>query len=228
LVAALSPRQFRRYLPPDTKGIGAARRHKYIKAKKASENRVPKLAQMAETPERNAAKAAANAELVHLAINGDRAAFAGLLAENYDFIFRVAYKWCGSKEDAEDITQEVCIKLARIIKTYDGRARFSSWLYRVVLNAVRDLQRAKMRRSRRAQELKHTQAQAVAPSQESETLQSQIWSAVRQLPERQRDAMLLVYGEQMAHAEAARVMNCREATVSGHVHAAKKTLKKLL
>jgi len=189
---------------------------------------VSEMAQMAETPERAAVRLDAGAELARLAATGDRAAFEELLSQNYDFIFRVAYKWCGSMEDAEDITQEVCIKLARIVATYDKRARFSTWLYRVVINAVRDMQRRKMRRTRRASELKDTQVHVVAPSQESEVLQSQIWSAVRQLPERQRDAMLLVYGEDMAHAEAGRIMKCRETTVSGHIHAAKKTLKKLL
>ncbi|HHS82056.1 MAG TPA: RNA polymerase subunit sigma-70, partial [Devosia sp.] len=48
------------------------------------------------------------------------------------------------------------------------------------------------------------------------------------LPDRQRDAMLLVYGEGKSHAEAAAIMECREVTVSGHIHAAKKKLKKLL
>ncbi|VAW17264.1 hypothetical protein MNBD_ALPHA12-901, partial [hydrothermal vent metagenome] len=79
---------------------------------------------MAETVALNDSEADADADLARLAANGDREAFAGLVAENYDFIFRVAYKWCGSREDAEDITQDVCIKLARILKTYDGRARF--------------------------------------------------------------------------------------------------------
>jgi len=186
------------------------------------------MAQMAETVESAAVGPDAGAELARLAADGDRAAFAELLAQNYDFIFRVAYKWCGSRQDAEDISQDVCIKLAKIVTSYDARARFSTWLYRVVLNAVRDLQRQKMRQNRRALELKEMQTDVSAPDQEAEALQSEIWSAVRQLPERQRDAMLLVYGEDKLHAEAAQIMKCREATVSGHIHAAKKTLKKLL
>ncbi len=56
----------------------------------------------------------------------------------------------------------------------------------------------------------------------------ELWTAVRSLPGQQRDAVLLVYGEDMSHAEAARVMACSEKTVSWHIHAAKKRLKVLL
>ena len=48
------------------------------------------------------------------------------------------------------------------------------------------------------------------------------------LPNQQRDAVLLVYGEDMTHAEAANVMGCSEKTVSWHIHEAKKRLRILL
>ena len=69
---------------------------------------------------------------------------------------------------------------------------------------------------------------AAATSVETETFASELWTAVRQLPEKQRDAVLLVYGEDMSHAEAAAVMGCGEKTVSWHVHEARKRLKDLL
>ncbi len=162
------------------------------------------------------------------AIAGDRAAFGALLEAQYDFVFATAFKWCGNREDAEDVAQDVCVKLSRILKTYDGRAAFSTWLYRVVINAVYDLQRFRMRQNKQAQELKATAMAQMAPSQEQSALTSELWAAVRALPDRQRDAMLLVYGEEKNHAEVAQIMDCRESTVSWHVHAAKKALKKLL
>ena len=55
-----------------------------------------------------------------------------------------------------------------------------------------------------------------------------LWLAVRSLPDKQRDAVLLVYGEDMNHAQAAQVMDCAESTVSYHLHAARKRLKQLL
>ena len=168
------------------------------------------------------------ADLVTRARAGDRRAFVSLVSTHYDFIYRTAYRWCGNGSDAEDVAQEVSIKLASAIASFDGRSRFSSWLYRITLNAVRDMQRARSRRSR------HVDAYAeVAPSeqpadQEASATGRQLWAAVRQLPEQQRDAVLLVYAEELSHADAAQVMGIKEATVSYHVHAARKTLRGLL
>ena len=49
-----------------------------------------------------------------------------------------------------------------------------------------------------------------------------------ELPEKQREAIMLVYAEDMNHADAAEIMGCKEATVSWHIHEAKKTLRGLL
>ena len=58
--------------------------------------------------------------------------------------------------------------------------------------------------------------------------QEALWAAVRQLPGKQRDAVLLVYGEGLSHAAAADAMAISEATVSWHIHEAKKRLKVLM
>ena len=162
------------------------------------------------------------------AATGDRVAFGELIGAQYDFIFATAFKWSGNREDAEDVAQDVCVKLARVLKTYDGRAAFSTWLYRVVINAVHDLQRFRMRQNRNARELKETAMAEMEPTQEQSALTGELWAAVRALPDKQRDAMLLVYGEDKSHGEAAQIMSCKESTVSWHIHGAKKTLKKLL
>ena len=50
----------------------------------------------------------------------------------------MAFKLCGNKEDAEDITQNACIKLARSIDTFRFQSAFLSWLYRLVINTAKD------------------------------------------------------------------------------------------
>lgn len=167
-------------------------------------------------------------ELVAQAKAGDRAAFAELVERHYDFIFRTACKWSGKRSDAEDIAQEVCIKLASALASFDGRAAFSSWLYKVTLNAVRDMQRASSRRGRHVDRLAEVQPEDAPPEQEEAATVRELWAAVRALPEKQRDAVLLVYAEDMNHAQAGEIMGCRETTVSWHIHEAKKTLRGLL
>jgi RNA polymerase sigma factor (sigma-70 family) len=159
---------------------------------------------------------------------GERSAFAALIEHQYDFIFRTAFKWCGQRSDAEDIAQDVCIKLATALIHFDGRSQLRTWLYRIVLNAVRDHQRAGKRRSLRAQAWGYLASDEIKPEQEQALAVQQIWSAVRSLPDQQRDAVLLIYGEDLTHADAARIMGCKETTVSWHVHQARKTLKGLL
>ncbi|HMQ57786.1 MAG TPA: sigma-70 family RNA polymerase sigma factor, partial [Rhizobiaceae bacterium] len=129
--------------------------------------------------------------LASAAAGGDRAAFALLVGRHYDFVFRIAWRWLGRREEAEDLTQDVCVRLGRAIASFRGEAAFSTWLYQLTLNALRDRQRAASRQRRGEQALF---AQALvepahaepAPDDAGETL----WAAVRQLPEKTRDAVL--------------------------------------
>ena len=166
--------------------------------------------------------------LVVRAQNGDAEAFGELIGDHYDLIHRTAWKWCGNRDDAEDIAQDVCVKLGRAIAGFDGRSAFSSWVYRITLNAVRDMQRAGKRRGKYADAYAEISPEDQPAEQEEAATSSQLWAAVRALPEKQRDAVLLVYAEELSHAAAAEIMGIREATVSFHVHEARKTLRGLL
>ena len=172
--------------------------------------------------------AALTQALVARARNGDGTAFAALIEAQYDRIYRTAWRWCGHRTDAEDIAQEVCVKIGQGLHGFDGRSAFSSWVYRITLNTVRDWQRAAARRGRNADAYAEVSPTEVIADQEAAATGSRLWQAVRTLPEKQRDAVLLVYAEELSHAEAAAIMGIREATVSFHVHAARKTLRGLL
>ncbi|KKB07442.1 RNA polymerase sigma factor [Devosia chinhatensis] len=166
--------------------------------------------------------------LVDRARKGDSQAFSDLIEHHYDAIYRTAWRWCGDRHEAEDIAQDVCVKLGAAIMGFDGRSAFSSWVYRITINAVRDWQRAGRRRGRDLNAYAEISPPDQPPDQEAAATNSQLWDAVRRLPEKQRDAVLLVYAEEMSHAEAAEIMGIREATVSFHVHEARKKLKVLL
>lgn len=175
-----------------------------------------------------AAEAGAAGMLVARARAGDRLAFGQLIEEHYELIFRTAFKWSGSRSDAEDIAQEVCVKLATAIAGFDGRSAFSTWLYRITLNLVRDTQRQRSRRNRNVSALLEVTPAEQPPEQEEAATSRQLWQAVRRLPEKQRDAVLLVYAEDLSHAAAAAIMGCKEATVSWHIFEAKRALKGLM
>jgi RNA polymerase sigma-70 factor (ECF subfamily) len=171
---------------------------------------------------------ASDASLLDRARAGDRAAFAALVEAHYAFVHRVAYRLVGHKSDAEDVVQEVCARLGHSIRTFRGDAGLESWLYTLILNAVRDMARRTTREAARAAAFAvqaRIDGDGVAdPDDRADAL----WRAVRQLPPKQRDAVTLVYGEGLAHSAAAEAMGCTEATVSWHVHEARKRLKAMM
>ena len=71
---------------------------------------------------------ASDSELIGQAQEGDRDAFGRLVGRHYDFVYRVAYRWSGRKADAEDVAQDVCVRLGRAIRDYRGGGAFTTWL----------------------------------------------------------------------------------------------------
>ena len=164
-------------------------------------------------------------ELAKLAAHGDRLAFTALLARHYDFITRVAYRWCGNTEDAEDIAQDVCVKLGTAIASFKGRSAFTSWLYRLTTNTAHDRQRKATRATQKHQAMSITNEPIQLGEPEHDLSLQQLWQKVHTLPAQQRDAVLLVFGEDLSHRDAGEILGCKESTVSWHLHEAKKRLK---
>jgi RNA polymerase sigma-70 factor (ECF subfamily) len=171
---------------------------------------------------------ASDADLIGRAKGGDRGAFGTLLERHYDFVYRAAYRWCGKKADAEDIAQEVCVRLGKAIRDYRGGGAFTTWLYAVTMNAARDMMRKRARETVKSEAYGVHALIAGEAAAEADDPAEALWAAVRKLSDKQRDAVLLVYGEGLSHAAAAEAMAISEATVSWHIHEAKKRLKTLM
>lgn len=85
-------------------------------------------------------------DLVTAARNGDRTALDRLLRRHHDRILAVCRRLCRSPDDAEDAAQEALIAIVRGLERFDGRARFSTWAYRVTTNSCLDELRRRARR----------------------------------------------------------------------------------
>lgn len=170
-----------------------------------------------------------NHHLIRQAAAGDAEAFTRLVEEHYMLIYRTAYKWCGRREDAEDIAQDVCVKLPEKLSSYRGESKFTSWLYRITINTAKDYGRAKGRVSR--QEVAFVEgfdAASDEPGAEEQLAAAQAYQHIHTLPEGIRDAVLLVFGEDMNHKQAAEALGCAETTVSWRIFQARKLLKPLM
>lgn len=69
-------------------------------------------------------------------LNGDTAAYASLVAKHKNLVFSIALKILNSREDAEEVAQDCFLKAFQALKTFEGKSKFSTWLYRIVYNAA--------------------------------------------------------------------------------------------
>lgn len=76
--------------------------------------------------------------LVEKAQSGDSNAFGELIMRHERFVYNVVYRMLPNKEDAEDISQEVFIKAYKYIGKFDGKASFSTWIYKIAVNTCID------------------------------------------------------------------------------------------
>lgn len=164
-------------------------------------------------------------QLIRRVGEGDSRAFHQLLDAHYSIIYRMAYRFCGTQSDAEDVTQMTCMKLAQAIGKYDGRSAFTTWLYQVVLNTARDWQRSQGRHQRGAIDIGIVEN--TLPTSEniekSMEVQQQL-DAVRALPDAEREAIWLVFAEGLSHKQAADILGCAEGTISYRIFEARKKL----
>lgn len=162
--------------------------------------------------------------LVEKAVAGDEKAFSALLERHYGLIFRAAWKWCGLRQDAEEITQNVCLKLATTLPRYRGEAAFTTWLYRVTLNEAKDYGRSQARRGREVADEALEHFASDAPDAEASLISRCLYKCIAALPEKLRMAVLLVAAEGLSHAEAGEALACKEGTISWRMSEARKQL----
>ncbi len=165
-----------------------------------------------------------DANLLARAVAGDREAFGELLERHYGRIHGLAWQLTGARADADDVAQDVCCTLVERIASFRGEAKFTTWLTGIVFNACRDLRRRRRSFGGFAERLAVLTGLARGP--DGRDLHDAMWvrSAVAALPPAYRDAVVLVAGEQLTHAEAAAVLGIAEATVSWRMHEARRML----
>ena len=163
-------------------------------------------------------------DLVVSAVRGNREAFESLLRRHYDRVHRVAWRLTGSRADAEDIAQDVCCTLVEKIVRFKGEAKFATWLTGIVVNACRDHHRRGVTLARLRERL--SVIVGLAPQPDGRDCYQRTWlaSELARLDPLLRDTVVLVVGEDLTHAEAARALGVAESTISWRLHEARRQL----
>ncbi|MCP5038235.1 MAG: RNA polymerase sigma factor [Rhodobacteraceae bacterium] len=167
-------------------------------------------------------------ELAAAAADGNREAFAALLTRHYDRLFAFAFRLMGARDQAEDLTQDICAALPGKLRGFRGDARFTTWLYRVAVNAAHDRRRRRATRAKAADGWGDWEVNRQAAMRETREGLDWLTQAMQALPDDLRDTVALILGEEMKQAEAAAVLDVSEGTIAWRMSEVKKRLKALL
>ncbi len=163
-------------------------------------------------------------DLAEEAAHGDGQAFASLLDRHYERLFAFCFRLTGARAEAEDLTQDICAALPAKLASYQRRAKVTTWLYRVAVNAAHD------RRRKRATYAKATtgwgdwETNRTAANRDTNEQIDWLTTAMNQLNTDLRDTLALVLDD-MTHAQAAEVLGVSEGTISWRISEAKKALR---
>ncbi len=148
-------------------------------------------------------------------------AFTILFDRHCSYAYRVAVKLTGNEHVSDDIVQEVFLRIYQQKNRFRKKANFRTFLYSITLNVVREHWRTERRNANLMKQYEPDVPDTVNRDQSIQKL----GMALQQLPEKQREVIVLRFYEKLNVKETAEIMGCREGTVKSNLHWALKSLK---
>jgi len=171
---------------------------------------------------------------------GDAGAFAILVGRHQRRVLNLIYRTLGDRTQAEDVAQEVFLRVWRAAADYAPKAKFTTWVYRIAANLCLDA----LKSARHRHSFIHPEGLPESPAEEAqpdggsapspETLlidaeeTGRILAALRELPANQRLAVVLAKFDELTYGEISQVLGCSVPAVESLLVRAKKTLRKKL
>lgn len=168
---------------------------------------------------------------------GEEAAFDRIVEGYSGQVWSLLTRFLGPHPRREDLVQEVFLRVIRARASYTPSARLSTWLYRIAFNlAANERDRSRVRAERSLEVVRSAGDDAVvevvdeaAPAPDAAMQREDVVTAVRtaiaELPEKQRMAMLLARYEELPYAEIAVVLDSSEKAIKSLIHRARETLR---
>lgn len=167
-------------------------------------------------------------EAIRACQRGEREAFDRLVERYQRDVYRLCYRYVNNHEDASDIAQEAFIRAYKAIGRFRGDSAFSTWLYRIAVNACLNFRAA---RRPPADELPEALPDHGTPALERlvrDERARRVRQAVTTLPERQRATLILKVYHDLSHDEVARILGSTVGTVKANLFHALANLRKRL
>ena len=178
----------------------------------------------------------ADSDLISRAAGGDPAAFQAIVERHRAMVYRIAYQFAGNHHDAEDIAQEVFIKVYRSLDRFRQDAQLSSWMYRIVMNACIDHRRRQHPAGsapfgeEAEQTLLNAPEQTPGPEERAYAgeLGQVLETEIARLPYGQRIVFIMRHHHGLKLSEIADALGLAEGTVKRQLHAAVHRLRQAL
>lgn len=165
---------------------------------------------------------------------GDTEAFAQIVAQQQAYVYNLAYRLLGHAEEARDLAQEALLRAWLMLPSFRGESRFTTWLYRLVVNLGLN-RKVSLRRQLRQDSIEDlplpdSSELAANPQQVQEASEKRefIWHQVDRLPEKYRLVITLYYQLELSYQEIAEVLQLPLNTVKTHLARARHMLAERL
>ena len=163
--------------------------------------------------------------LIEQCLAGDQLAWEQIVRQNWRKVFNVAYKFVGKHDEAEDLTQDIFLKIFKALKTFDRRANFQTWLISISRNLCIDHYRS-VRKERETMARDVDASQLTPASRERSPygeleqidLRKRIREALAELPPTLREAVVLRDLQEFSYQEIADKLRLPEGTVKSRIN----------
>jgi RNA polymerase sigma-70 factor (ECF subfamily) len=164
-------------------------------------------------------------ELIERCLAGDELAWSLIVRQHWRKVFNIAYRFVGRHDEAEDLTQDIFLKIFKALATFDRRANFQTWLISISRNLCIDHYRSvRKERETMARDIDPSGLSPVASGRgpygrlEQRDLREQIRTALSHLPPTLREAVVLRDLQEFSYQEIADRLNLPEGTVKSRIN----------
>lgn len=167
--------------------------------------------------------------LVAACATGERAALGALFDRYHAAVHRFLASRAGTNDrDLDDLVQQTFMTINRCADSFDGRSAVRTWIFGVANNVSRHYVRSEIRRGRMLRSVGETAETAAPAAAEQSERRVALARAIAGLPDKLREAFVLVYVEGLSGVDAAAAIGCREGTLYKRLHQARKALRAVL
>ncbi len=167
-------------------------------------------------------------ELMYGIARSNADAFRELLNRYDQKVYKLAWHLCSDKTEAQDLTQEVFLRVWKNAKTWQPQSKLETWLYRILYNLFIDTRRQiKTKPEDLSEDIcfhGDTPEQALLKKRFAQDVQK----ALNNLPQRQKEALILCYYQELKAKEAAEILGIKQGAVEALLFRARQALKELL